>query len=212
MADPDKSLIESGSEIERTVFFSDAVFAIAITLLAFDIRVPDIVPGAGGDQLRHALVELLPKLYSFLISFWIIGMYWLAHHRIFHFIKGYDRRLLVINFFFLMWIVLIPFSASLLGEYGSYQLALIIYFSHMILASLSLVWVWWYAYTDRRLVDPDLDPAVIRYNNARLLNLPIVFLIAIVISFFNLSAAGYSVLLLFFLRPITLWFARRRTA
>lgn len=82
----------------------------------------------------------------------------------------------------------------------------------MILASLSLVWVWWYAYTDRRLVDPDLDSAVIRYNNVRLLTLTIVFLIAIVISFFNLSAAGYSVLLLFLIRPITLWFARRRTA
>lgn len=209
LADPENNWIESGSDVERLVYFSDAVFAIAITLLALEIRLPQLHDPTA-RALARELLALLPRFYGFAISFWIIGMYWLAHHRIFHYIRAYDRRLLVINLFFLMWIVLMPFSASLLGGYGSYQLALVVYFSHMILASLSISLLWWYAAGDRRLVDPDIDPAVIRYNSVRALILPLVFLIAIGVSFFSTAAAGYFVLLLFFVRPVTTWCARHR--
>src|SRR3954454_8361492 len=113
--------IESGTELERTIFFSDAVFAIAITLLALEIQVPQIPDGSVPALLPTALLSLWPKFFSFLISFWVIGNYWLAHHRIFHYINGYDRGLLLINLLFLMWIVLMPFSSSLVGEYGNQQ-------------------------------------------------------------------------------------------
>ena len=71
----------------------------------------------------------MPRLSSFFISFWIIGISWIAHHRIFHYIKGYDRGLLLINVLFLMWVALIRFSASLLGQYGGPQISVIIYAS-----------------------------------------------------------------------------------
>ena len=194
-------------DVERTVFFSDAVFAM--TLLVIDIRVPQIASGLVEQRLPENLLDLLPRLYGFAISFWIIAMYWLAHHRIFHYIKGYDRRLLIINLLFLMWIVLMPFSASLLGEYGSDQLALDIYLSHMVLTSLSLGLLWRYAVGNRKLIDPDIDPAVLRYNNARVLALPLVFMLSIGISLFSTAAAGYFVLMLFLIRPVTTWYARR---
>jgi hypothetical protein len=81
----------------------------------------------------------------------------------------------------------------------------------MILTSLSMALLWWYATSDRKLVDPDIDPVVIRYNYARILSLPVVFVLAIGISFFS-TAAGYSVLLLFFVRPVSALYARRRPA
>jgi uncharacterized membrane protein len=102
-----------------------------------------------------------------------------------------------------MWIVLMPFSASLLGEYASYQLPEVVYFSHMIVTSLSMALLWWYATSDRKLVDPDTAPDLITYNYARIFSLPVVFVLAIVISFFSTSAAGYTVLLLFLIRPVT---------
>jgi uncharacterized membrane protein len=108
--------VERGTDIERIVFFSDAVFAIAITLLALEIRVPDVPDDPAA--LREAFLALGPVFFSFFISFWFVGTYWVAHHRVFHHIGGYDRRLLFINLLFLMWIVLLPFSSSLLGEYG----------------------------------------------------------------------------------------------
>jgi uncharacterized membrane protein len=133
MNDPNNHWLERGSELERTVFFSDAVFAIAITLLALDIQVPQLdiqVPhipaGSEATLLPGALLELWPKFLSFLLSFWVVGPYWLAHHRTFHYISGYDRSLLLINLLFLMWVLLLPFSTSLLGEYGNQQIVVII--------------------------------------------------------------------------------------
>jgi hypothetical protein len=111
-----------------------------------------------------------------------------------------------------MWIVLMPFSASLLGWYASYQLAGVVHFSHLILTSLSMALLWWYAASGRKLVDPDIDPIVIRYNYARILSLPVAFVLAIGVSFFSTAAAGYCVLLLFFVRPVTAFYARRRSA
>ena len=209
LADHGNNWTEEGTDVERLVYFSDAVFAIAITLLALEIRLPEMHEPTT-RELRRALLDLLPQFYSFAISFWIIGVYWLAHHRIFRYVRAYDRRLMVINLLFLMWIVLIPFSASLLGGYGSYQLAEVIYFSHMIVTSLSMALFWWYATSDRKLVDPDIDPALIAYNYVRISSLPVVFVLAIIVSFYSTAAAGYTVLLLFFVRPITNLYARRR--
>lgn len=178
-------------------------------MLALEIRLPGLHDPTP-DKLRDALLDLLPQFYSFAISFWIIGVYWLAHHRIFSFIRAYDRRLMVINLWFLMWIVLVPFSASLLGEYASYQLAEVVYFSHIIITSLSMALLWWYATSDRRLVDPDIDPSLIAYNYLRMSSLPLVFLLAIGVSFFSTAAAGYCVLLLLFVRPVINFYARRQ--
>ena len=210
LANSENIWIEGGSSVERLVYFSDAVFAIAITLLALEIRLPETQEPTT-RELRDALLGLLPQFYGFAISFWIIAVYWLAHHRIFKYIRAYDRRLMVFNLLFLMWIALMPFSASLLGGYGAYQLAEVVYFSHMILTSLSMALLWWHATSGRKLVDPDIDPAVIRYNYARILFLPVVFVLAIVISFFSTAAAGYSVLLLLLRRPVTALYARRRS-
>ena len=69
---------ERGSNIERTVFFSDAVFAIALTLLVLDLHVPDIPAASEATALPSALAELWPKFFSFLLSFWVVGLYWLS--------------------------------------------------------------------------------------------------------------------------------------
>lgn len=112
LAGPEESWIESGPDVERLVFFSDAVFAI--TLLALEIRVPEIHdPAAHG--LSTALLGLWPKFPSFAISFWIVGTLWRGHHRIFHHIRSYDRRLLLINLLLLMWIALMPCSGNTAG-------------------------------------------------------------------------------------------------
>ena len=110
---------ESSIDILRTVSFSDAVFAIAITLLALELEVPQVPESLAAAELPSALLELWPNFYSFLLSYWIIGVYWLARHRMFLQIRAYDRGMLLINLLFLMWIVLMPFSSALIGEYES---------------------------------------------------------------------------------------------
>ena len=186
---------ESGTDIERTVFFSDAVFAIAITLLALELRVPQIPESTAASELPDALLELWPNVFSFLISFWVIGYYWLAHHRIFHQVRAYDRRLLLINLLFLMWIVLMPFSSALIGEYESQQLPVIIYAVHNIFTSLTLTWLWRHASKDGRLVETSLDPRLVRFANFRALLIPSVFLLSIGLSFISVDVARLSWLL-----------------
>ena len=196
--------IESGTELERTIFFSDAVFAIAITLLALEIRVPQIPDGSVPALLPTALLGLWPKFFGFLISFWVIGNYWLAHHRIFHYISGYDRGLLLINLLFLMWIVLMPFSSSLISEYGNQQIAVIIYAMHIIVSGLTLSWVWLYASRDPLLMDTaQLETREFRYNQLRALVVPLIFLLSIGVSF-SVWATQVVWLLAFLIRPILL--------
>ena len=112
---------ELDRDIERVAFFSDGVFAIAITLLVLEIRLPEPKPGSHSSLSSALLVELWPDFYSFLISFWFVGTLWIAHHRVFRYIRDYDRGLLLVNLFFLMWIVLLPFSATLLSRYEDQQ-------------------------------------------------------------------------------------------
>ncbi len=191
--------IESGTDVERTVYFSDAVFAIAITLLALDLEVPENLAAV---ELPSALLELWPKFVSFLISFWIIASYWLAHHRIFHRIGAYDRGMLLINLLFLMWVVLLPFSSSLIGEYEDARLATIVYALHNIVASSTLSWLWWHASKDGRLVKADLDAREVRYNKLRALFLPAIFLSSIGLSFVSVELARLCWLLAFVAGPV----------
>jgi uncharacterized membrane protein len=193
---PEEPWTESGTDIVRTVSFSDAVIAIAITLLALDLEVPQVPESLAAAQLPSALLELWPKFFSFLLSFWIIGFYWLAHHRMFRQVRAYDRGMLLINLLFLMWVVLMPFSSALIGEYENQQLPVIIYAVHNILTSLTLTWLWRHASKEGRLVETNLDRRVVRYNRLRALFIPTVFVLSIGISFISVDVARLSWLLL----------------
>src|SRR6266700_2287276 len=98
---------EKDSALERLVFFSDAIFAIAITLLALDIRLPSLSPNVTDTDLFNQLLAIGPKYYSFSISFLAIGLYWLGHHRMVQYMARYDAILLLLNFLLLMCIAFI---------------------------------------------------------------------------------------------------------
>ncbi len=105
-------------QIERMILFSDAVFAIAITLMALEIKVPFIENGVTDNALLDALGHLVFKFAGFLISFFIIGLYWTVHHRMFSYVENYNNRLLWLNLLFLLSIILMPFSSGMYGEYS----------------------------------------------------------------------------------------------
>jgi uncharacterized membrane protein len=96
-------------QFERLVFFSDAVFAIAITLLVLDLRAP------AGTLDAHAWQEIFPKVLGFGISFFVIGIYWMAHHELFGTLKSEDGALKVANLAFLASIVFLPFPTSVIA-------------------------------------------------------------------------------------------------
>ena len=104
-------------QLERIILFSDAVFAIAITLLVIELKVPEIDIPVTEDKVLHHLAEIFPKFIGFLVSFFLIGLYWTVHHRMFGFVVHYTQKLLWLNLLFLLGIVLMPFTTSFYSEY-----------------------------------------------------------------------------------------------
>jgi uncharacterized membrane protein len=170
--------------LERIVFFSDAVTAIAMTLLAIDLKVPEIAASAAAAELPRSLSEMGPRFLSFVISFGVIGTYWMSHHRYFRFIKRYDGGLMMLNMLFLFCIVLMPFVASLFGQYYYLPLGLSVYAAAVAGTGLSMAAVWWYASHGHRLVDEDLDAHFIRARSISAA-FPALFLVSIPLASFN---------------------------
>jgi TMEM175 potassium channel family protein len=194
---------EAGRELDRIVNLSDGVFAIAITILVLDIRLPD---GLSPMELPAQVLALGPKYLSYVISFLVLAVYWQAHHRVFKPITGYDGTLVWLNFLFLMAVAFLPFPTSLLGEYSREQVSVVIYAANAAVASLLLVTISWYATSGHRLVAPDLvDDEAERKQRMQGLAVPVVFVLSIGISFFSPRAAMYSWLLLSVTDPIIRW-------
>jgi uncharacterized membrane protein len=104
---------ETGRDRDRIVNLSDGVFAIALTLLVLNIRVPNIPETLVATELPTALLSLWPKYLGYFLSFVVIGTFWLIHHSIFSSIGAYERVLLLLNFLFLMFVAFVPFPTLL---------------------------------------------------------------------------------------------------
>ena len=129
-----------GLALERLVFFSDAVFAIAITLLVLEIEVPHLARDGGLDQFAEAMIELFPKFFAFGLSFLVIGRFWMSHHQLFGHVVAYSPRLMWPNVFYLMAIAFMPFSTALLGTNLS-QFGPAMFYNLTLLATASVGWV-----------------------------------------------------------------------
>ncbi len=165
--------------LERIVFFSDAVMAIAITLLAIDLRVPEISAVAARAELPARLNAMTPRFVSFVVSFSVVGIYWTSHHRYFSYIKRYDATLILLNMVFLLFIALMPFVAGLLGQYAYLPLAVTVYAAAVAATGSAMSAVWWYASYNHRLVDENLDMEFVRARNRVALVVPLLFLVSI---------------------------------
>lgn len=192
---------ETGLSKKRVEFLTDGIFAVVMTLLVLEISIPQISSShddatidsaAAETELLKGLFDLWPKLLSFGISFIILAIYWLAHHRQFYYIKHVNRTLIWINFMFLMATCLLPFSASLLGEYNQQQISIFVFGANSIMIASLLSIQWWYALSHySTLVHENLDPVTKTSSLRRLLLGIIVYLIAIGISFVDIQLSVY---------------------
>jgi TMEM175 potassium channel family protein len=147
---------------ERLVFFSDAVFAIAITLLAMEVRLPEGAAIADGRDLGAALWSLLPRYLGFLVSFVVIGSLWVSHHRMFRVVRGFDGVLVFLDLVFLLFVAFIPFPTSILGRYGIIPEAEAFYAAWMAAAGLAKLAIWLHASRRGRLLAPGIGPDEVR--------------------------------------------------
>ncbi len=183
------------ASLERLIFFSDAVFAIAITLLTLDIRLPASDINLTNAELMQNILAITSKYIAYIISFLVIGLIWLGHHRKFRLIQRYDNSLMWINLLLLMTIAFIPFPTSLISTSAN-QVSTIFYASVMIVASLLSLALWRYAAYKNRLIDPRLGQRQRRRETLSPIVTAAVFLLSIALAFFDAGLARISWILI----------------
>jgi len=195
-------------QLERMILFSDAVFAIAITLLAIEIKVPELHDHLiTEEKLLHSLGSMVPKFIGFLISFFIIGQYWTVHHRLFGFVVNFNLRLLWMNLFFLLAVVLMPFSTAFYSEYIVYYLKtpFILYIGNILFLGITNFLMWRYVGNPRFGFSEGMHKTVVNYFSFRAILVPIIF-IFMAFFYFSIPRVGIWVPALI---PVVLWLVGR---
>ncbi|MEP6984688.1 MAG: TMEM175 family protein, partial [Chloroflexota bacterium] len=168
-------------ELGRMNALSDGVYAIALTLLAFDIRIPD---NTLAGELSTTLVALAPKLLIYLISFIAIGGAWGSHQRMLSQIKRGDGLPVWFNLLSLLFVTLLPASAALLGRFPSEYIAIVLFAADVILIQLTALWLWRHA-SKYGLLNASLDPRVVRSIGRRLILSAVCFGLSVVLVVLN---------------------------
>jgi uncharacterized membrane protein len=193
---------EGHIEYDRVVFFSDAVFAIAITLLIVDLRVTG--PDSASDLHANRY-----QILGFVISFAVIGIFWLGHHTMFRYVKAFDRPLILLNLLFLGTIAFLPYPTQLLFTTSDKQkTAVIFYATCAAAAGLAEAAVMLQAFRPSGGLAPQVGSRFRRNFLLRILPAPVVFLISIPVAFIppNATPAVYSWILIFIAGRAVDWF------
>lgn len=186
-----KRRAENEVEFGRIVAFSDGVFSIAITLLVLNLGIDK---GLTEGQIDNALWDQRDVFFAYAISFAVIGRFWLVHHRFFAEVHAFDGRLIALNLLYLGWIVLIPFSSELLGEYGGTTTAVVFYSANLavvVLLGLSM------GADARRRGLTQIDDRKHRENQIRSAYIAAIFLLSIPVALLAPELAPYIWLVLF---------------
>jgi uncharacterized membrane protein len=202
MSEPNEFVTQQEKETGRIEAFSDGVFAIAITLLILEIKVPnahDLGPGA----LGAALLRLWPSYLAFVISFATILVMWVNHHRLFNHIRRSNHAFLFWNGLLLFLVTFVPFPTALLAEYlrhAEAQLAVRVYVGTFVAIALVFVGLWRHASTGGQLLARGVDTVEVKQITRQYRFGPPAYLAAFVTSFFSvwLSLAMCLCLAVFF--------------
>ncbi|GGK63185.1 hypothetical protein Sme01_05310 [Sphaerisporangium melleum] len=187
-------------EPSRLELFSDAVFAIIITILILEIKVPE----AEGSELWHELALQWPQYAAYVVSFLVIGVMWVNHHTIFGHIKKVDRPLLFLNLMVLMIVAVIPWTTALLavhlGNPESARIAAIIYSALTVVYAVAFLCFWWYVTRVGHLFRDNVDKDGARATRMRFGLGSIAYPITLVIAFFSapLAVAAHAIIAIYY--------------
>ena len=181
----------------------DGTFAIAMTILIFDLKVPEIAHEATQTQLVPALLKLLPNFIVYIVSFIMLGVYWIGQHNTSKFIQRTDRTFLWLSIGFLATVVLIPFSTALLAHYGNDQAVEIIYGANLLLIGMLSYIQWEYANWNHRLVDHAIPRRIVQAVRWRIAMAPLICIVAILASFVStgISLWAYMLIPMYYIMP-----------
>jgi len=196
----------------RLVSFSDGVFAIAVTLLVFNLKVPQIPATDVHIFLPGMIKAMLPHFTTYVVTFLIVAVYWTFHHRMLNLVTRTDSPFLWMNICYLLMISFIPFPSMLFGAYPKEPFSFIFYIGSMILVGCLAMLMLGYASYNYRLINKELPIAIVKYLFFRQLTTILVFLLAIPLSLYRLQWAMYYLFILFPIHGATRNYFKKQAA
>jgi uncharacterized membrane protein len=175
----EKANLQGGLGTGRVEALADGVFAVAMTLLILDLRLPPEAHARTQPEVLSALRSLWPQAVCYGMSFITIGTLWVAHRTSFHYIRRSDRPLLWINILLLIFVSTIPFMTSLVSQYPRYPIPIGMYGVNLLCAVAMLYWNWKHATGRRHLASPELSERTIQAVSRRICIGPIFYLLGI---------------------------------
>ena len=176
---------ESELEFGRVLAFSDGVFAIAITLLVLSIDIPTVPEASNTLPLPQELWDVRWQLVAYFLSFAVVGLFWVHHHRMLANLRGFDGRLMALNLLVLCFIALLPVPTELLGEYGNEAWGVWPYAVCMACVSLAMGAIFHDAHARDLLREPPATAAALRAQRLRTVIPAAVFLASVPVAFLS---------------------------
>jgi uncharacterized membrane protein len=179
-------------ETQRLEAFSDGIFAIAVTLLILEIRVPLVHDTPSTEALRDSLWDLWPAYLAYATSFATILITWINHHAVFRLITRSDQTFMLLNGLLLAIITAVNFPTALLAEYLGHdgdRLAAQVYTGTFVAMAVAFNLTWRYASAHGRLLGADADPEMVRAIHRRFRFGPLFYVVAFALAFINAKLA-----------------------
>jgi uncharacterized membrane protein len=196
--------------VTRLLSLSDGVVAIAITLIVLQLKVPTLSDPNSASQLAAKLNEASSQFTAYVVSFYVIAVFWLAHHRVFRLVRGHDEGLAWWNFVFLFTISVMPFTSDLMGTYSENPLAVDVFALNLLLASLATQGATLYSRRHHLLV-AGVDQATMREHRARAFVTVTACATSMAVAWISPTAARYVWILLIATPSLGRWWGRRGT-
>ncbi|MBK6537491.1 MAG: DUF1211 domain-containing protein [Ignavibacteria bacterium] len=174
----------------RIEALSDGIFAIAMTLIILDLKTPENIPfNLEYEELPLTLLNILPDVEAYAVSFLVLAVFWLRHQLQFRYLKFANRKIIVLSIFFLMLIGFVPFSVGLVMRYNDIQLPTLIYIINLLLISVILSIQGWYISKNKKIRFEEIEPEILKKYYVFSIVPIVIFSVSLIVSFFNLRLA-----------------------
>ena len=165
----------------------DSIFAFAMTLLVVGLSAPILTKAQAATVLPASVMAMYAEFIMFFIAFFILASFWLLHHRQFHFVRTVDPWLIRINLLILAFIVFMPYTTNLSGDYSDVPIAVDLFHANMFIIGTLFLCQWYYLVHNPHITSADISDLTAETGMQRGIVLPLVALLAIGVSFFSPS-------------------------
>lgn len=192
-----------GLSVHRSEALTDGIYAVAMTLLVIELKLPEHGAIHGADDLAQALANLLPKVLAWVISFFVLAFFWFGHHRGFSHVRRADGKLVALTIVQLAFVSLMPFSSALVGEHGRELLSQIIYSLNMFALAVVGLLTWRHIHFHPESALMAIPAATYRGARIRLLGLMLISVVAVGINWVLPTAGNMAFMLMAVIMPLS---------